>query len=854
MLASGECCIARENEKSICDLSDCHVLGCKLHYNVTDSSQRRLFELHEIFKTLPSLTKKLQPGSRMIPVDNFCRSGIWDVSDDILTNILVLLGPMDLYRVAATCRHLRSLTASIMPCMKLRLFSHQEAAVEWMLQRERDAVVLPHPLYMAFSTEDGFSFYINIVSGEIVIGVAPTIKDFRGGMFCDEPGLGKTISVLSLILKTQGRFVDPPDGVQVIWGTHNGDQKCGYYEFSGENVASGYMCSDKRNVSQNARRDMDWEHSSSKRARLMVFDEQIEGFDDPSPSKGKKTPRSACSKSVVRHSRDLGCIKKNLLSTYEKASSFCEERKVGENSSKRKHVSIGPEHFSQEKQDRMLCVPKGCKSPMKAAADHLEYNDTWVQCDACCKWRKLGEASISDASAAWFCSMNSDPLYQSCSVPEESWDNCSPIRYLPGFYTKGTSGSEEQNVSFFTSVLREHYQLINSETKKALTWLARLSLAKLSQMESIGLRSPYIGTCLLPIGNAHGFHKIFQAFGLIKQEEKGICRWYYPRHLDKLAFDVGALRIALCEPLDSVRLYLSRATLVVVPSNLVDHWKTQIERHVTPGQLRVFVWTDHRKPSAHCLAWDYDVVITTFNRLSAEWGPRKKSVLMQVHWSRVILDEGHTLGSSLNLTNKLQMAISLVASTRWILTGTPTPNTPNSQLSHLQPLLKFLREEAFGQNQKSWEAGILRPFEAGMEEGRSRLLHLLHKCMISARKMDLQSIPPCIKKITFLNFTEEHARSYNELVVTVRRNILMADWNDPSHVESLLNPKQWKFRSVTVRNVRLSCCVAGHIKVTDAGEDIQETMDLLVEKGLDPTAEEHAYIKNNLLYGGNCVR
>jgi SNF2 family DNA or RNA helicase len=198
--------------------------------------------------------------------------------------------------------------------------------------------------------------------------------------------------------------------------------------------------------------------------------------------------------------------------------------------------------------------------------------------------------------------------------------------------------------------------------------------------------------------------------------------------------------------------------------------------------------------------------------------------------------------------------VSLVASNRWILTGTPTPNTPNSQLSHLQPLLKFLREEAFGLNQKSWEAGILRPFEAGMEEGRSRLLHLLHKCMISARKMDLHSIPPCIKKVTFLNFTEEHARSYNELIVTVRRNILMADWNDPSHVESLLNPKQWKFRSATVRNVRLSCCVAGHIKVTDAGQDIQETMDVLVEKDLDPTSEEYAHIKSNLLCGGNCVR
>lgn len=71
-----------------------------------------------------------------------------------------------------------------------------------------------------------------------------------------------------------------------------------------------------------------------------------------------------------------------------------------------------------------------------------------------------------------------------------------------------------------------------------------------------------------------------------------------------------------------------------------------------------------------------------------------------------------------------------------------------------------------------------------MEEGRLRLLQMLQRCMISARKADLKAIPPCIKKVTFVDFNEEHARSYNELVVTVRRNILMADWNDPSHVES----------------------------------------------------------------------
>ncbi|GFY92281.1 SNF2 domain-containing protein [Actinidia rufa] len=870
LVSDGNVCSSDKKDiNSIWNLSDCHVLGCKLHCNVPDTSRRKLFELHEIFKSLPRVEYKGNVhSSRVIPAVAFCGSGIWDVTDDVLIKILNALGPIDLVRVAATCCHLKSLAVSVMPYMKLKLFPHQQAAVEWMLQRERDSEFLPHPLFMDFLTEDGFAFYINTVSGETVTGSVPTIRDFRGGMFCDEPGLGKTITALSLILKTRGTMAEPPDGVQVIWCKHNADHRCGYYELNGGNITSGGILSNQRVVSHHARRGQlssfkltpreSIRCSSQERVSSSGFAVSISGSSDLSPDKGIDSPTTACSRAatcVVRGTRTLSRIKRSLFHTYEEESHFSNELRIRNRSSKRKHASNGLRRGSLDKHDGLSFeLPHSSKKHRKLTADHIEYNETWVQCDACRKWRKLPDATVADSSTAWFCSMNNDSLHKSCSDPEESWDSRQPITNLPGFHTRGTHGGKEENVSFFTSVLKEHYALIKSDTKVVLTWLAKLSPDKLSEMESVGLVQPVFNTRVLSRGDEHESHKIFQAFGLIKSVEKSTTRWYYPRNLANLVFDLSALRIALCEPLDSLRLYLSRATLIVVPANLVDHWKTQIHKHVRPGQLRIYVWGDHKKPCAHNLAWDYDVVITTFNRLSAEWSPRNRSVLMQVHWHRVLLDEGHTLGSSLNLTNKLQMAISLTAANRWLLTGTPTPNTPNSQLSHLQPLLKFLQEEAYGLNQKTWEAAILRPFEAEMEEGRSRLLQLLHRCMISARKVDLQTIPPCIKKVTFLDFTEEHARSYNELAVTVRRNILMADWNDPSHVESLLNPKQWKFRSTTIRNVRLSCCVAGHIKVTDAGQDIQETMDILVDNGLDPISEEYGFIKYNLMYGGSCMR
>ncbi|VFQ92106.1 unnamed protein product [Cuscuta campestris] len=837
-----------EEDNSIWNLFDCDALGCKHHCSAPDPSKKKLFELHEIFKSLPSIVKKGDSAYSRINASNPSRTGIWLVSDDILLIILSFLNPIDLVRVSATCHHIRSLAKGIMPCMKLKLFPHQHAAVEWMLRRERDAGPLQHPLYMDFVTEDGFVFYLNAISGEVVTEAAPIVNDFQGGMFCDEPGLGKTITILSLILKTQGTLAEPPDGAQVIWCTHNANQRCGYYELKsesdtglvpanrcmGQKAKRGLFSPDKVMPKGSLQSTLLLRSTSPDSAKCVI------GSEINSPADTVSTP-STC---ATRCTRSWSQVNRNLLKAYPKLSDYQEEENPSKHNRKRKLGANGRKKHGQSHD-----FFSSGKKLKKFNANNLEHDETWVQCDACRRWRRLDDASAIDTSRAWFCSMNADPLFQSCSAPEESWDSKKPVTYLPGFYTKGTPGCTDENISFFINVLKDNYTIIDLETKKQLTWLAKLSAEKLSEMETTGLVHSVIDT-----GVPHPFTRIFRAFGLIKRVEKGKTRWFYPRALVNLVFDLEALRIALCRPLNSFRLYLSRATLVVVPSNLVDHWRTQIEKHVRPGQLSVFAWTDHKRPSVHNLAWDYDVVITTFNRLSAEWSPQKKSALMQVHWLRIVLDEGHTLGSSLSLTNKLQMAVSLRATNRWILTGTPTPNTPNSQLSHLQPMLKFLQDEAYGQNQKSWETGILMPFEAEMEEGRTRLLQLLHRCMISARKKDLVDIPPCIKKVTFLDFSKGHAKSYNELVETVRRNILMADWNDPSHVESLLNPKQWKFCSATIRNVRLSCCVAGHIRVTDASQDIQETMDILVKNGLDPVSQEYTLIRSNLQFGGNCMR
>ena len=58
-------------------------------------------------------------------------------------------------------------------------------------------------------------------------------------------------------------------------------------------------------------------------------------------------------------------------------------------------------------------------------------------------------------------------------------------------------------------------------------------------------------------------------------------------------------------------------------------------------------------------------------------------------------------------------------------------------------------------------------------------------------------------QVTKLDFAPEHACSYNELIEVIKLNLLLADWNDEDHNESLLSVRNSKWGKEMLRNVRL---------------------------------------------------
>ncbi|KAK0419817.1 hypothetical protein QR680_014339 [Steinernema hermaphroditum] len=168
------------------------------------------------------------------------------------------------------------------------------------------------------------------------------------------------------------------------------------------------------------------------------------------------------------------------------------------------------------------------------------------------------------------------------------------------------------------------------------------------------------------------------------------------------------------------RLVPSNATLVIAPASLIMQWEDEIKRRVKAAKLDVLVYhgpKNKREKNPRRLA-TYDVVITTYNLAATELvskdliddeadeeqkGRRKfndSSVLAQVLWDRVILDEAHQIKN--RTSNASRACCRLSAINRWCLTGTPIHN----ELWDLFSLIRFLRVTPFDE-EKLWKEYIM---------------------------------------------------------------------------------------------------------------------------------------------------
>ncbi|KAE8143056.1 SNF2 family N-terminal domain-containing protein [Aspergillus pseudotamarii] len=286
------------------------------------------------------------------------------------------------------------------------------------------------------------------------------------------------------------------------------------------------------------------------------------------------------------------------------------------------------------------------------------------------------------------------------------------------------------------------------------------------------------------------------------------------------------------DPTDPVR-----TTLIVVPSQLVSHWMTQLQKHCeidAIGEVLVY------RANARYLTLDvpksiqkHNIVITTYDEVRRsypqcnipsqiadkdkliEWWTEtyKNDVgpLHQIKFRRIILDEAHIIKNHLS-----QISIAVRALTghhKWVLSGTPVHN----RVEEFYPLFDFLGVPRTGTYENFWKS-YCRDGEAN-----KCLVNLLRSFMFrrthSSRLFSLPIIklPDIDEKVVQAEFCEAERIMYDAIIDAFFEII-----NGYAHVE---NPRLKQYRCFLTMILKLRM-VSSHILTA------QDIIKKLLCKGL----------------------
>ena len=159
--------------------------------------------------------------------------------ETLAENLAPFLTSSSINSLRRTCIYLHKSLEAVVPGLKLRLYRHQIKSLIWMRKREASSLMETDLLRLPSSSphaidgdahraatcgltarlaprsvrsdssdaDDPDVIRVHQISGREVdpSGIAGLARNVaRGGLLCDDPGLGKTITVLSLLLQTAG--------------------------------------------------------------------------------------------------------------------------------------------------------------------------------------------------------------------------------------------------------------------------------------------------------------------------------------------------------------------------------------------------------------------------------------------------------------------------------------------------------------------------------------------------------------------------------------------------------------------------------------------------------------------------
>ena len=303
-------------------------------------------------------------------------------------------------------------------------------------------------------------------------------------------------------------------------------------------------------------------------------------------------------------------------------------------------------------------------------------------------------------------------------------------------------------------------------------------------------------------------------------------------------------------------IYLSTATLVVVPDTLIQQWSTEILKHVQDNVLNYLVIS---KPAESIPLpselLKLDLLLLSHSRFAKEEEDGnfqyrlifpcihyetscschqiRQTPLLQIQWKRLIVDEGHILGQ--NTTRIVSLAGKLRVERRWCVTGTISNRMMGMDLGMERTLsgnstnddtltsrveraarkpeqidlkrlgaivIDFLHSPPF-YNAEMWNRYVVRPYGENLHGSMSSLRSIM-SIMIRHPAKEVEKdvkLPPLHVKTVVLHPTRENRLSINVIIALIALNAVLSQRTDQDYI---FHPFQVKYREEVVRNLMLA--------------------------------------------------
>ncbi|KAL8376886.1 hypothetical protein RB595_007831 [Gaeumannomyces hyphopodioides] len=188
-----------------------------------------------------------------------------------------------------------------------------------------------------------------------------------------------------------------------------------------------------------------------------------------------------------------------------------------------------------------------------------------------------------------------------------------------------------------------------------------------------------------------------------------------------------------------------KATLILVPSALImeTSWKPEIDNRLNKP-LKVNEYYGKFRDNEQELYESSDIVFSTYHTVAASL-KRPGSVLRQISWFRIILDEAHTIRRK--ETTLFKAALELSANFRWCLTATPIQN----RLDDLASLISFLKLSQL-ENPAKFRKYVAGPIKEDADKGARALAHLMD-CICLRRERENAHMPAPEKEVRWVRLS-----------------------------------------------------------------------------------------------------